>query len=137
MNSKIACAIRRRKALNGCLFRAFLLTAGLIALATGCVERQIQYVPVYQNQQTAPSTNGQSQASIATNVVEAPLTPPPPKVEVVPIVPGPEYVWIPGYWAWNGGWVWIGGRWVIRPHIGAIWVAPHWARHPRGYVWVG
>src|SRR6267378_732550 len=124
-------AIQGRTVMRGCGFRAALLLASVTALVTACVERQVQYVPV------SPSTNGQSQVSATTNVVEAPLTPPPPKVEVVPVIPGPGYVWAPGYWDWNGGWAWIGGSWVIRSHPGAIWVRGHWGRHPRGYVWVG
>lgn len=63
--------------------------------------------------------------------------PPPPQVEVVPVAPGPDYYWMPGYWNWNGGWVWIGGNWVIRPWHGAVWVGGGWARHGRRYVWVG
>jgi hypothetical protein len=68
----------------------------------------------------------------------APAVPPPsPQVEVMPAAPGPDYVWAPGYWGWNGGWVWIGGGWIVRPHPGAIWVGGHWAWRGRGYVWVG
>ena len=129
-------------------FRAISFLIGILALTTSCVERRVEYVPAYQNQRTSypsPSTNGQSQAMVATNApgqpapsvaLEAPLTPPAPQVEVVPVAPGPEYVWAPGYWAWNGGWVWIGGRWVVRPYPGAIWVGGHWGRLGRGYVWV-
>src|SRR6516164_7342508 len=44
---------------------------------------------------------------------------PPPRVEVVPVAPGPGYNWVPGHWAWRGsGWVWIGGhhvRGVVAP----------------------
>ncbi len=63
--------------------------------------------------------------------------PPPQQVEVVPVAPGPDYVWAPGYWTWNGTWVWIGGGWVIRPHPGAVWIGGHWGRRGRGYVWIG
>src|SRR5207244_4305311 len=66
-------------------------------------------------------TNGQSQPTAPTNVVEAPLTPPSPQVEVVPVAPGPEYVWVPGYWAWSGGGVWVGGRWG-----GGAWASVRW-----------
>src|SRR5215472_6274016 len=26
---------------------------------------------------------------------------PPPRVEVVPVAPGPGYNWVPGHWAWR------------------------------------
>ncbi len=49
----------------------------------------------------------------------------PPYVDVVPVCPGPDFVWIGGIWVWGGsGWVWENGRWDRRPHPGAVWV-PH------------
>jgi hypothetical protein len=65
-------------------------------------------------------------------------TPPPPQVEIVPVAPGPDYVWGPGYWSWRGGaWIWVGGGWHVRPAPGVIWVGGHWSPHGRGYIWVG
>ena len=64
--------------------------------------------------------------------------PPVPQPEVVPVAPGPDYSWTPGYWSWNGGsWIWISGSWIIHPRHGAIWVGGHWVRYGRGRVWVG
>jgi hypothetical protein len=49
-------------------------------------------------------------------------TPPPPEVEGVPISPGPDYLWTPGYWSWNGGaWIWLGGRWHYPVRPGHVW----------------
>jgi hypothetical protein len=70
-------------------------------------------------------------------VILAPSAPPPPQVEVIPYAPGPYYVWTPGYYAWNGGWVWVSGRYVVRPRPAAVWVGGHWTTHGHGYVWVG
>ena len=143
-----------------------LTMAGVAVLATGCVEEHREYVPVYRDQpayvtqapygyqtQTAyqpapgtaptPAPDAAAAPSAAPTpeappppAVVAPTAPPPPQVEVVTVAPGPAYVWAPGYWSWNGSWVWIRGSWVIRPHYGAIWVGPHWIRHGHGYVWV-
>ena len=35
---------------------------------------------------------------------------------MVPTSPGPDYVWMPGYWTVGigGGWVWVGGHYVLR-----------------------
>jgi len=104
-------------------------TVCLVTLGSGCVERRVEYVPV-------PSQQVISSPADASVVTEAP---PPPQVEVVPVAPGPEYVWTPGYWTVGvgGRWVWVGGRYAARPHPHAAWVAGHWARHGHGYVWVG
>jgi hypothetical protein len=52
-----------------------------------------------------------------------------------PPYPGPEYVWIDGYW--NGP-RWIAGYWASPPYAGAYWVGPRWAggHFYRGY-WGG
>ncbi len=50
--------------------------------------------------------------------------PPPVIVEQVVVRPGPAYLWVPGYYAWNGRWVWERGHWVLPPRRGAVWV-PH------------
>ena len=48
--------------------------------------------------------------------------PPPPQVEVVPVSPGPDYLWTPGWWSWNGGaWFWIGGGWHHPVRPGHVW----------------
>ncbi|MGD0651348.1 MAG: hypothetical protein ABSA97_09455 [Verrucomicrobiia bacterium] len=70
-----------------------------------------------------------------TTVVESP-PPPPVEAEAVVASPGPQYAWIKGHWEWRGRWVWIRGRWVVPPHLYAVWVPGHWARRPRGYVWI-
>jgi hypothetical protein len=55
-------------------------------------------------------------------------TPPPPvRYEVVP-PPRAGYVWVPGYWNWNGHQhVWAGGHWV-RARPGYVYAPPRWVR---------
>jgi hypothetical protein len=66
--------------------------------------------------------------------------PPPPRVvRVLPPTPGPEYVWIEGYWYPVGRhYRWHEGYWTRPPYAGAIWVVPHYdaARFFAGY-WSG
>ena len=52
--------------------------------------------------------------------------PPPPRVvHVRPASPGPDYVWVDGYWyPVNGRYVWHSGYWTRPPYAGAIWVGP-------------
>ena len=62
---------------------------------------------------------------------------PAPRDEVIPVAPSTGHVWIAGYWSRHGGsWVWVTGRYVVRPRPAAVWVPGHWDRHPRGWVWV-
>jgi hypothetical protein len=59
-------------------------------------------------------------------VVNVPVAPPPPRVEVMPPAPGPAYFWVAGHWRWeHGAHVWVGGRWEgTRP--GYLWAPAHW-----------
>lgn len=52
--------------------------------------------------------------------------PPPPRVvAVLPAQPGPEFVWIGGYWYPVGGhYRWHEGYWSRPPYAGARWVGP-------------
>jgi hypothetical protein len=62
--------------------------------------------------------------SAQTTVIR--IAPPPPvRVGVVGVAPGPGYVWIGGYQRWTGsGYVWVAGRWVRPPRAGVVWVQP-------------
>ena len=63
--------------------------------------------------------------------------PPPLRVEVQTVSPGPRYVWTRGYWRWTGaGYEWAPGTWIARPSLGAVWVEGHWVRTAGGWVWV-
>ena len=93
-------------------------------LGAGCVERRVVYVP--------------AQPAVTAAPVVVDQAPPAPQVEVVPVAPGPEYAWTPGCWSWGvHGWVWVGGRYVVRPRPHAVWVQGHWSGRGRGYVWIG
>jgi hypothetical protein len=57
--------------------------------------------------------------------------PPPPRVlRVRPVAPGPDFVWLDGYWYPVGGrYRWHEGYWTRPPYAGALWVGP---RHEGG-----
>jgi len=119
-----------------------LAIAGSVALVSGCVEHRVVYVPANPPPPVYASPTAQAQGTTdlppAGAVVAAPVAPPAVQVEAIPVAPGPAYVWVPGCWNWNGRvWVWVGGRYALRPWHGAVWVRGHWAHHHRGYVWVG
>ncbi len=65
--------------------------------------------------------------------VAVPEAPPPVVIEHPPSPPPGPYVWIGGYWHWNGRYVWERGHWAMPPREHAAWVAPRYERHGQGY----
>jgi len=78
------------------------------------------------------------QQATTSYVVAQPPRPPPPRQEVVVYQPAPGYVWIPGYYAFDGyRYVWIGGRWARPPHHRYhAYMAPHWEHRGGNYVYI-
>jgi hypothetical protein len=65
--------------------------------------------------------------------------PPPARVVAVPVSPGPDFVWVEGYWYPVGRhYKWHQGYWTRPPYAGAHWVGPHYdgERYFPGY-WEG
>jgi hypothetical protein len=51
---------------------------------------------------------------------------------------GSEYVWIPGYWAWDTerkDYVWVSGCWRVPP-VGMSWIPGYWNKVQQGWQWV-
>jgi hypothetical protein len=68
-----------------------------------------------------------------------PLPPPMPAYVHRPVRPGPNFVWVNGFWNWSGRrYAWNAGYWAPRPYANAYWVAPRYVggRYYRGY-WGG
>lgn len=56
------------------------------------------------------------------------VAPPPPRVEYVGPPPTAGYVWVPGFWNWEGGrYRWADGHWEA-PRRGHHWVPHQWER---------
>lgn len=69
--------------------------------------------------------------------VETELPPPPPRAEAVPGAPGPDYVWLPGYWYWTGqNYLWRPGAWDLPPAPHHVWVRSGWVRNGRTYRYI-
>ncbi len=65
------------------------------------------------------------------------VAPPTARVEARVVAPGPGYIWVPGYYVWDGrAYVWTAGRWMMPPRPRAEWVAPHWQHERRGWFFV-
>lgn len=54
--------------------------------------------------------------------------PPAPRVvRVVPTSPGPDYIWVQGYWYPVGNhYKWHQGYWTRAPYVGARWIGPRY-----------
>lgn len=63
--------------------------------------------------------------------------PPPERVEVIDVSPGPTYVWVHGHWNWSGsGYYWESGRWV-EPQAGHHhYSRGKWKHSNHGWYWV-
>ncbi|HUJ32898.1 MAG TPA: hypothetical protein VLY23_16565 [Candidatus Acidoferrum sp.] len=63
------------------------------------------------------------------------LEPPELPVYDQPVCPGDGYIWVPGYWAWDGeDYYWVPGTWVEPPEVGFFWTPGYWAWNGGGYV---
>jgi hypothetical protein len=81
-----------------------------------------------------------SQASQAFVSVGVSINIAPPALPVYeqPPVPGPGFLWAPGYWAWgDGDYYWVPGTWVEAPQPGYLWTPGYWGWNDGVYVWNG
>lgn len=64
-------------------------------------------------------------------------TPPPPlPYYAQPLLPGPDYMWAPGYWAYGpAGYFWVPGAWVLAPEPGMLWTPGYWGASGANFTW--
>ena len=73
----------------------------------------------------------------AMGVMYVRMGPPPPRMEMRAHAPGSDYVWLPGYYRWDGvAYVWVGGYWARPPHPRAHWVPGRWEHTRRGWRFI-
>lgn len=75
-----------------------------------------------------------AQVSVGVSVT---FGPPALPIYVQPLCPGPNYIWVPGYWAWDPdyGYYWVPGMWERAPFVGALWTPGYWGWNDGFYVW--
>jgi hypothetical protein len=111
------------------ILAAALLAAAPSVVAIGFAQAQTCTCPPRAADAGSGSGSGYSQARIISD--EAP--PPLPEYDQPPL-PGPGYMWTPGYWAWNNDdYYFVPGTWVEPPHPGVLWTPGYWAFNDGGY----
>ncbi|HTA64062.1 MAG TPA: YXWGXW repeat-containing protein, partial [Xanthomonadaceae bacterium] len=65
------------------------------------------------------------------------IAPPILPVYVQPELPGPGYIWTPGYWSYDdeiNDYYWVPGTWVRPPFVGGLWTPGYWGWNEGLYV---
>ncbi len=76
-----------------------------------------------------------SQAGVDVSV-SVNFAPPVIPIYVQPDLPAPGYLFMPGYWAWDGtDYYWVPGTWVEPPVNGLLWTPGYWGFQDGLYVW--
>jgi hypothetical protein len=66
------------------------------------------------------------------------FAPPPLPIYEQPFCPGPDFMWTPGYWAYDQDiedYYWVPGEWVRAPAVGYLWTPGYWGWGDGLYVW--
>jgi hypothetical protein len=96
---------------------AFILSASLLSVPVALLP---------------PSAVAAVSVGVSVNVA-----PPPIPMYEQPPIPGPGYIWTPGYWAWSnaGYYYWVPGVWVLPPAVGVLWTPGWWGWTDGFYRW--
>src|SRR5262245_28054027 len=108
-------------------------------VSTGSRAREVEMqklrtalVPLFVAAAVAFGAPAAPRAAVAVSVA---IAPPALPVYAHPPIPGPGYMWAPGYWAWGlYGYYWVPGSWVLPPAVGLLWTPPYWGWRPGGLV---
>lgn len=82
----------------------------------------------------AVATPAAAQLSVGISVN---FGPPALPIYAQPAIPGPDYIWTPGYWAWDnvfGDYFWVPGAWVRAPQPGLLWTPAWWGWSNGAYL---
>lgn len=85
---------------------------------------------------TLPFAAATPQAAVSIGI-SVNFAPPPLPVYTQPAIPGPGYLWVPGYWAWDGDvgdYYWVPGYWTRPPRVGLLWTPGYWGWNNGVYV---
>src|SRR5215471_1777474 len=115
------------------MMRVFLAVGSILAITVGMpVLVPAQYYPLPQDYDASQDYD----APQRDHVISVDVPPPPLPIYEQPIIPGPGYLWVPGYWAWHDdfGYYWVPGTLVVAPEPGLLWTPAYWAWNDGEYV---
>jgi hypothetical protein len=78
-----------------------------------------------------------STAAFAQIGISVSFGPPALPVYEQPICPADNYLWAPGYWAYDpdfGDYYWVPGTWVESPEVGFLWTPGYWGWGGGGFL---
>jgi len=95
----------------------------ILDLRKASLVKNLLYVLAFSSMCFGCATGSGGQMAIGIEIGE----PPAPLAYRVPPMPGPDFVWVEGYWYPQGRrYVWHDGYWTRPPYEGAYWVAPYY-----------
>ena len=113
---------------------AVLFSLGTMFTPFSTVSAHSHNTYIYVDTAPAPVVAGTVEVGTIPEVI-VDTSPPTEIVESMTVSPGPEYVWMKGYWKWEGHWVWVSGHWHHRPHAHAEWTSGYWHERHGHWVW--
>lgn len=124
---------------------SLMATAASVALLAGCAAPNHTQVRA-EVRVAAPAPAWTPPASVVSVYVEPPMVqpepvlvdvaPPPMLVDVPPPPPGPQAVWVGGYWGWQGRWVWCAGHWMAPPQASYVWTQPYYEHRDGAVIFI-
>lgn len=113
---------------------AWAVAAGLILMSSGCIVRETREIRYVRSE--GPPGCGTCEVGGQAASVVADTEPPAPLDEPDSTPPGPGYVYVNGYWDWNGDdWSWAPGQWV-ESQPGWEYVPPAYYDYGDGCLYV-
>jgi hypothetical protein len=88
----------------------------------------------------ASGTEEGAPTQIASGATAGEQAPPPIPDYPQPPAPAPDYIWTPGYWAWNASesnYYWAPGTWARPPRPNLLWTPGYWALVNGIYAFTG
>jgi|SRR5450631_2364779 hypothetical protein len=70
-----------------------------------------------------------AQAQVSINI-RVNIAPPPLPHYEQPAIPAEGYIWVPGYWYWDGSqddYYWVPETWVEPPQPELLWTPAYWS----------
>lgn len=105
---------------------------------SGYVGPQGEYYPQFPTVSQLQTMYGSGTPAPQSATIIISVAPPALPVYVQPDPPAPNYIWTPGYWAYDSffeDYYWVPGTWVRAPSPGLLWTPGYWGWNNGQYVY--